>query len=72
MRSSSWSSRIEPVNSRVDERRQRRVERRDVERDDRRGAAARQALDQAVADLAAGAGDQDDGLAHRKIILNAR
>ena len=47
-----------------DERRLRRVERLQVERDDRAAAVARQALDQAVADLAAGAGDQDDGLAH--------
>ena len=36
-----------------------------------RARLAGEALDEPVADLAAGAGDQDDGFAHREIILNA-
>ena len=60
---------IEPVNSRVHERRQRRVERGDVERDDRRVGRG-QPRDEAVADFAAGAGDQDDRLPHvREIVI---
>jgi len=39
-----------------------RIERLQVEGDDRAAAFPREALDQAVTDLAAGAGDEDDGL----------
>lgn len=46
-----------------DERRERRVERRHVERDDR-GAGGRQARHEPVADLAASAGDENDGSSH--------
>ena len=55
MRSSSAVSRIEPVNSRCDQRRQAGVERIDVERDDRLAAGFGELRDQPVADLAAGA-----------------
>ena len=71
MRSSSAVSRIDPVNSRGDQRRQAGVERVDVEGDDRAAAGLGEPGDQAVADLAAGAGDEDDGLAHRPSILAA-
>ena len=42
-----------------DERRERRIERADVDGDDRR-AGSREAGDEAVTDFAAGAGDEDD------------
>ena len=64
MRSSSAVSMIEPVNSRCTSLRQRRLERVDVEGDDGALAAGRQPLDQAVADLAAGAGDEDNRFAN--------
>jgi hypothetical protein len=43
---------------------QRRLERVDVQRDDGAIAAGRQPFDQAVADLAAGAGDEDNRFAN--------
>ena len=47
----------------ADEAAERRVERVDVERDDG-GVGRGEARDERVADLAARAGDQDDGFAH--------
>ena len=41
-----------------------RIEAADVERDDRAVAAFGQSRDEAVADLAAGAGDEDDRFTH--------
>ena len=47
----------------------RGIERREVERDDRAVGLLGEAIDQAVADLAAGAGDEHDRFAHARIIL---
>ena len=47
-----------------DERGERRLERLEVQRDDRARAGRGEARDEAVADLAAGAGDEDDGFSH--------
>jgi hypothetical protein len=51
----------------LDEARQRGVERREIDRDDR-PAGAREARDQAVANLTASARDEDDRLAHPSIL----
>ena len=45
------------------------IETRDVERDDGAIGLTRQAIDQAMTDLAAGAGDEHDGFAHGEIIV---
>ena len=52
----------------ANERRQLRVERVDVERDDG-GFAARQAGDERMADLAARAGNQHDRFSHAQILV---
>ena len=52
-----------------------RIERRDVERNDRAVAAFGQPIDQAMTDLAAGPGDDNDGFAHltgRHVIAERR
>ena len=62
-----------PVNSRATSRRERLVERVDVERDDARDSpSCGQRGDQAVADLAVGAGDQDDGFSARSCQATSR
>ncbi len=53
----------------IDLWRDRWIETRDVERDDGAIGLARQAIDQAMTDLAAGAGDEHDGFAHGEIIV---
>ena len=78
--SSTWILRQDPFEQRpiedrpgdlaVDQRGNRWVEPGEIERDDRAAGLGREALDQAVADLAACACDQDDRFSHRKIILN--
>ena len=59
---------IEPVNSRCTSLCSVGVERREIDRDDRT-ARAGQPGDQAVADLAAGAGHERYGCAHEGTIL---
>ena len=54
-----------------DEPVQRRIERRQVNRDDRASRAG-QPCDQAVADLSAGAGHEDDWSTHAETILVSR
>src|SRR5437868_1224873 len=44
---------------------QRRLQRRDVERHDGSRAVARELIDETVANLAVGAGNQDDGFSHQ-------
>ena len=52
----------------VDLQRDGRIEPGDVERDDSALGLAGQPIDEAVSDLAAGAGDEYDGFAHARII----
>src|SRR5687767_15413172 len=47
----------------------RLVEPGQIQRDNRAAGLERQPLDETVADFAAGAGDQHNGLSHREIIL---
>jgi hypothetical protein len=53
----------------VDLRRDRGLEGGDVERDDGPRGLPGEAFDETVSDLAAGAGDEHDGFAHARIIL---
>ena len=53
----------------IDLGRDRWIETRDVERDDGAIGLARQAIDQAMTDLAAGAGNEHNGFAHGEIIV---
>ena len=72
MRSRTLRSRIDPVISRSTFGAIAGSRRRDVERDDGAIGLARQPIDQPVADLAAGAGNEHDGFAHGEIIVGVR
>ena len=54
----------------IDFPRNGRVERRDIQRDDRSMRLSGQALDETVSDLASRAGDEHHGFAHARIILD--
>ena len=54
----------------IDFRGDRRIEPGDVERDDGPGRLSGEPFDETVADLAASAGDEHDGFAHARIILD--
>ena len=57
------------MNSRCDEPPELGLEGLEVQRDDRTRAGGREAGDEAVTDLAAGAGDENDGFAHGLMLV---